>query len=134
MRVVFDTNILISALLFPGGRAEEALLRVIEGKDRLVISKPIIHETLGVLARKFSRNKEELARIAVLLADIGEVVIPSSTLHVLADEPDNRILECAVEGSADAIVSGDRAMLRPGNYAGIPILSLAAYLQSQPAD
>ena len=54
MRVVFDTNIFISALLFPGGRAEEALLRVIEGKDQLLVSRSLIHELVGVLAKKFS--------------------------------------------------------------------------------
>jgi len=55
MKVVFDTNILVSALVFPGGRAEAALLRIIEEPDQLLLSKPILDELLGVLARKFSR-------------------------------------------------------------------------------
>jgi predicted nucleic acid-binding protein len=56
VRVVFDTNILVSALVFPGGRGEAALQRIIEEQDELVLSKPIVDELLGILARKFSRD------------------------------------------------------------------------------
>lgn len=59
MKVVFDTNSLVSAVVFPGGRADIALRRVIEEHDRLLISKPILDELLGILARKFSRDPEE---------------------------------------------------------------------------
>ncbi|MBI3044233.1 MAG: PIN domain-containing protein [Betaproteobacteria bacterium] len=74
MKVVFDTNILVSALVFPGGRAEAALLRIIEEHDQLLLSKPILDELLGVLARKFSRDAEELARTAVLLSELALTV------------------------------------------------------------
>ena len=53
MRVVFDTNIFVSALILPGSRAEQALTRIIEGTDHLILSKSILDELLGVLARKF---------------------------------------------------------------------------------
>jgi len=129
MRVVFDTNIFISALVFPGGRAEAALLRIIEGKDQLITSKAIIQEVLSVLARKFSRNKEELARTAVFLAELGELAHPRKRINILADEPDNRILECALAGQADVIVTGDQAMLQLGEYRGPPILRLSEYLK-----
>jgi len=76
VRVVFDTNIFISALLFPGGNGEQALLGVIEGSDRLVVSRPIIGELLEVLARKFARDREELARVALFVHDIAEEVTP----------------------------------------------------------
>ncbi|MGH8652456.1 MAG: PIN domain-containing protein [Gammaproteobacteria bacterium] len=76
MRVVFDTNIFVSAFVLPGSRAEAALLRVVEGKDHFIVSKPIIDEILAVLARKFSRHREELARLAVFLAEIAELVHP----------------------------------------------------------
>lgn len=56
--VVFDTNILISALVFPGGRGEAALRRIIEEQDELVLSKPILDELRGTLARKFPRDAE----------------------------------------------------------------------------
>ena len=71
MKVVFDTNVLVSALVFPGGRSEEALRRIIEERDQLVISKPILDELLGILARKFSRDAEELAHVAVFLSNLA---------------------------------------------------------------
>lgn len=129
MRVVFDSNILIAALLFPGGRAEAAVANIFEGHDDLFISRPIITEVLSVLASKFSRDKEELSRVAVLLGEMGQIVKPSRHLSVFRDEPDNRILECAVEGNAEVIVTGDKAMLSIGEYEGIRLMTLAEYLE-----
>jgi len=129
MRVVFDSNILIAVLLFQGGRAEAAVANILDGVDNLVISRPIIQEVLSVLASKFSRDKEELSRVAVVLGEMGQIVEPSRRLSVLRDEPDNRILECAVEGKAEAIVTGDKAMLAIGEYEGIRLVTLADYLK-----
>jgi putative PIN family toxin of toxin-antitoxin system len=87
------------------------MARIVDSVDELVISKAIIDELLSVLARKFSKNADELARVAVFLTDLASVVRPRRRLQVLADEPDNRILECALTARADAIVTGDSAML-----------------------
>ena len=129
MKVVFDTNILVSALVFPGGRADIALRRIIEGQDQLLPSKPILDELLGILARKFSRDAEELAHVAVFLSDLSVIVKPRRKLAVLADEPDNRILECAVTGGADSVVTGDKAILALRNFRKVKMLSLRAYLE-----
>ena len=128
MRVVFDTNIFVSALIFPRSRAEEALTRVIEGTDRLILSKAILDELLAVLARKLSRDGEELARVAVWLGDLAEWVRPTRRLTVAADDADNRILECALAGKAEAIVTGDRELLRLESFEGIRIVTLREYL------
>ena len=128
MRVVFDTNILVSALTLPGGLGDAALRRIVRGEDALAISRPIVDELLSVLARKFSFDREALSRVAVFLADLGEVVEPRQSLGVLADEPDNRILECADAAAADLIVTGDRAMLAKAEFRGIRIVSLRDYL------
>jgi len=128
VRVVFDTNILISAIVFPGGNGEAALQKFIEGTDHLLISKPLLYELLEVLGRKFSRDREELSRVAVFLGDLAEMVNPRSKIRVLDDEPDNRILECARAGQANAIVTGDRAMLKYKHYQQIKIISLKSYL------
>jgi putative PIN family toxin of toxin-antitoxin system len=130
VKAVLDTNIFISALALPGGQAEKAVLAAVEGRFDLAISKPIIHEVLGVLARKFARDPEELARVAVFLSELGEVVQPRKTLHVLRDEPDNRILECALTAHAKVIVTGDRAMLDLGEYKGVRIVTLREFLES----
>ena len=129
MKVVFDTNILVSALVFPGGRADIAFRQIIEERDRLLLSKPILDELLGILARKFSRDTEELAHVAVFLSDLSIVVKPRRKLAVLADEPDNRILECAVSGGADAIVTGDKVLLGLKAFRKVKLLSLRAYLE-----
>ena len=128
MKAVFDSNIFVSALAIPGGQAERAVDLVIDGRVSLAISKPIIHEVLGVLAHKFSRGPEELARTAVFLSDLAELVAPRRKLAVLDDEPDNRILECAAAADADIIVTGDRAMLNLKAYGQIRFLSLRQWL------
>ncbi len=130
MRVVFDTNIFVSAFAIPGGLAEKAIMRIIEGRDVLILSREIIDELLSTLARKFSKDTEELSRVAVYLDEIAILIKPSKSLSILKDTPDNRILECAVEGMADAIVTGDKALLRLKNYEGIRIISLREYVSS----
>lgn len=128
MKAVFDTNIFVSALVFPGGRAEVAVLKAINGDVEILISKPIINETLEVLARKFDRNAEELARVAIFFSELGKLVSPKIKLKILSDEPDNRILECAVAGHADIIVTGDRTMLRLSEYKKVKIIALKDFL------
>ena len=128
MKVVFDTNILISALVFPGGKGEAALLRIVKEQDQLIISRPILDDLLGVLGRKFARDAEELAHAAVFISELGILVRPRQKLHVLTDDPDNRILECAIAGQADAIVTGDKALLKLRKYRSVRILGLQDYV------
>jgi uncharacterized protein len=128
VKAVLDTNIFVSALALPGGQAEKALTAAAEGRFELAISKPIIHEVIEVLARKFDHDTEALARTALLLAELGTVVHPRKTLHVLSDAPDNRILECAATAHAQVIVTGDRAMLALKEYKAIRVLTLRAFL------
>ena len=130
MKVVFDTNVLVSALVFPGGRGETALQRIVEEKDQLVISKPILDELLGILGRKFARDAEALSHVAVFLTELSLSVRPRQRLHVVKDDPDNRILECAVTGHAGVIVTGDRALLALREYQGVRIISLREYLDT----
>jgi uncharacterized protein len=128
LKAVFDSNIFVSALAIPGGQAERAIDLVIDGRVNLCLSREIIHEVLGVLARKFSKDPEELARTAVFLSDLADVVAPRKKLKVLKDDPDNRVLECALTAHADVIVTGDRAMLDLEKFRGTRILSLRRFL------
>ena len=130
MRVVLDTNVLIAALVFPGGQGELALRRTIEGRDQLRLSAAILDELLSVLGCKFSRDAEELAHVAVFLSDLAVTVAPRRRLRVLADDPDSRILECALAGQVDAIVTGDKALLALREFGGIPLMTLRAYLEA----
>jgi uncharacterized protein len=128
VRAVFDTNIFVSALALPGTRAELAIRRVVEGADVLLLSRPIVEELMRVLAVKFRQDPEQLARTAVFLWDLAEIVHPRRRLHVLKDDADNRILECAVSGNADVIVTGDRAMLALGSHGDVRVITLREYL------
>jgi putative PIN family toxin of toxin-antitoxin system len=131
VRVVFDSNIYISALTLPGGQAEKALFRILDGTDTLLISKPILDEVLSILARKFSHDRDELSHVAITLTEMAEVVKPGHAIKVLADDPDNRILECAEEGDADYIVTGDKAMLNLKQHRGVRIIPLREYLSGK---
>ena len=130
MKVVFDTNILVSALVFPGGRGEAALQRIVEEKDQLLLSKPILDELLGILGRKFARDAEALSHAAVFLTELSLPIKPRQRLRVVKDDPDNRILECAVAGDAGIIVTGDKALLALREYKGVRVITLREYLDN----
>ena len=129
MRAVFDSNILISALTLPGGQGDRALTAVLAGDVTLILCKPILGEVLRILGAKFSRDAEELARVAVFLGDLAEWVEPKTTISLLKDRPDNRILECAHAAGAEYIVTGDRAMLDLGRFENSEIISLRSFLE-----
>ena len=84
---------------------------------------------LNVLTRKFKHDSEGVARTALLLAEMGEILATKQRLRLLTDDPDNRILECAVAGAADLIVTGDRELLDLKQFQGIRIVSLRSYLE-----
>ena len=128
MRVVFDSNVYVSAFATPDGVAGQALVAATEGRFQLALSEPILMEVLAVLSRKFARAPEQLARVALFMASAAEMVKPVGRIHAPADDPDNRILECAAAANADVIVTGDRAMLALGTFEGIAILSLRQFI------
>ena len=128
MRVVFDTNIFIPAFITPGGRAETALLRAVNGEAKLFTSVPIMTETARKLREKFHWDDEHITAAVRHAAAVGLIVKPGLTLKVLADDPDDRILECALEAKADVIVTGDRHLLDLREYNGVAIITLREFL------
>src|SRR5256885_956933 len=82
------------------------------------------------LARKFSRDAEGLARVAVFISTIATFVSSRRRLHVVRDEPDNRVLKCALTGRAQPIVTGDHALLALENFRGVRLLSPREYLDT----
>ena len=74
------------------------------------------------------------AAIRAKLEEVAAVVTPETVVHVIQDDPDdNRVLECAVAGRADIIVSGDRHLLKLGANAGIPIVTVREFLEASEA-
>ena len=128
-RVVFDTNIYISAFITPGGRSEAAFLRAVKGELELFTSVPILTELARKLRGKFRWDDEHVTAAIRHVAGAARVVKPTERLTVLADEPDNRILECAREAKSELIVTGDRHLLTLGEYEGIGIITLAKFLE-----
>lgn len=128
MRVVFDTNIYISALAIPGGQAEDAYLKAVQGEFQLLTSVPILTETAAVLQRKFDWSEEKVRAAVQAIAHVATIVVSATHLTVVKDEPDNRILECAVTGEADVIVTGDRHLLLLKQYQGIRVTRLVDFL------
>lgn len=123
-RAVFDTNVLVSAYAFGGVPA--ALMRAaIVGDVELVTSPALLAELARVLADKLDFDAPRVDDVIRQVARVAAVVRPHARLTVIADEPDNRVLECAVEGRADMIVSGDRHLLDLGEFEGVRIVTVA---------
>jgi len=129
VRVVFDTNIFISAFVIPGGNAEEAYLHAVRGTFTLYSSIAILTETANTLRTKFEWSDEKALRLLESVSRTAVVLRTRPHLHIVKDEPDNRILECALLAEADSIVTGDRHLLSLKQFRGISILKLADFLR-----
>ena len=126
-RITLDTNEWVGAFNF-GGQALSVIHGAIAGDVEIAISEPILQETLRVLREKFDWQPYRLHALAERLRKICIVVDPKQTETVLADEPDNRILECAKESASDSILTEDGAMLRLKSFHGIPIMTMREFL------
>ena len=129
-KVVLDTNVLISAIVF-GGKPRDVFNRIIKGQIRLAISKDILDEMEGVLSgKKFQYPEQVIRSIRNALEDFAEFVTPQKAVKKIKDDPDdNRILECALESGAQLIISGDHHLLELKQYRNIKILSPSDFLR-----
>lgn len=127
--VVLDTNTLVSGLGWSG--APSVIVDgVLAGALLMVSSPPLLAELERVLAYpKLAHVFSDPSTIARRIGTVADVVEPAGTLAVVADEPDNRVLEAAVEAHVDAVVTGDGGLLALKSYDGIPIMSAAAFLE-----
>ena len=134
IRAVFDTNVIISGVTAQSGSPHELLQAWRRGKVIVLTSEAITNEVVEVLQRPFFQekrhlNEEDVAGIRHLLMTDAVVVFPENCLDVVHDDPDdNRILECAVGGNADYIVSGDHHLLAVKWYRGIRIVTVRDFL------
>lgn len=123
MRVVFDTNIFISAFVIPGGNAEKAYLHAVRGAFELITSVAILTETANTLSTKFAWSGAEIEELLRTISTRATVLKTRPYIDVLRDEPDNRILECALLAEA-----GDQHLLSLKEYQGVAIIKLADFL------
>ena len=129
-KVVFDTNVYISAFITRGGKAEQAWKLALEGKVEVFTSVAILTEMAGKLREKFHWRDELIKATIKHIAKTAKVIKPSIKINILADEPDNRILECAQGAGAEIIVTGDKHLLDLVSFKGIKISRIADFLKS----
>ena len=134
MKVVLDTNVLISAALRAGSPPYRILRAWRAGQFSVVCSQDLLDEVVQVLARPRIARRTEWSEAdrAALFADLREVSVwvePQSQIRLItADPADNRVLEAAIAGQADYIVSGDQHLLEIGEYQGVLIVTPARFV------
>lgn len=130
MRAVLDTNVIVSALIFPGGPPETVYRSALEGRIQHITSRPLLIELGRVLVAKFGWERDRAEQAVAQVARVSEVAAPAETVHEIAEDPaDDRVLEAAEAGGADVIVSGDRHLLKLGTWRSIEIERPAQFLR-----
>ncbi|MEK7083924.1 MAG: putative toxin-antitoxin system toxin component, PIN family [Patescibacteria group bacterium] len=128
-RIVLDTNVWLSALVF-GGKPRQIVELFARGLVSVVASEEILTEMRRSVARAFPDFMDDLARMEMLIAQDADMVeLGSVTIGVCRDPDDNRILETAILGDCKYVVSGDEDLLALGGYEGIRILNPGDFLQ-----
>lgn len=128
MKVVYDTNIFISALIFPGEKPVKAFNLILEGAIFVCSSPAILHELWRILKEKFGWDEVRLMDLLHLLGDTLIITKPRIRLKVAVHDADNRVLECALDSGAEYIVTGDRHLLDLGSYQNVKIVKLSDFL------
>ena len=128
MRVVFDSNILVSGLLWRGA-PYRCVVAIRAGLAELVVSPPILAELHRVLVAKFEHTEAEAEEAVSFIQTSATPVEISGTLQVVQDDPDDdKFLETAQVGGAAYVVSGDRHLLALGSYRGISVTRARTFL------
>jgi len=134
MKITIDTNVLISGSLWTG--ASDKILEKIENKEiDLILSNDIIGEFSEVLNYEEIKNKIidkglEIKRTVEKIISFSTIIEPSEKLDVITEDPDdNIILECAVEGNVDFIISQDKHLLNLKEFRGIKIITPSDFLK-----
>ena len=129
MKVVLDTNVIISALNFPGN--ERTVLELARrGRFQVHVSLFILEEVTGLLVGKLGWDEERAAETVLVIENAATVIEPPRVLEVIAGgQADNRVLDCAMAANADYLVTGDRLHLLPiGKHQGARIVNAPRFL------
>ena len=129
MKVVFDTNIFISAFVIPGAKAEAAYSHALRKDFTLYPSVAILTETAQKLEKKFGWQQDKIVSLLKAIAKVAIAIKTEPHLHHLTDEPDNRVLECAEAVGADFIVTGDKHLLFLKRFQNTNVIELSDFLK-----
>jgi uncharacterized protein len=128
IRVVLDTNVYLSGIIF-GGNSRHILDLVLAKDLELVASPAILLEITQKLQKKFKWSKDQILLVVKSLGKVARMVNPEKRLNAIkADKSDNRIIEAAVGGKARFIVTGDKHLLQLKKYQKIQIVTPAQFL------
>ena len=128
IRIVLDTNVYISALLF-GGKPADVILLARDREGIFIYSSPyILEEVRKVLSEKFNWPEDKARELHDLLATRARLVDAQERIFDIQDDADNRVLECAVSSRAHYIVSGDKHLLDLKEFRSISIIKPAEFL------
>ncbi len=131
IKVVLDTNVYFPAYQGARGVPFELWRRAVRREYSLLVSPEIIRELAGALRSRLRRPEAEIVVQLKLMARVATMVEPKITLQIIqADPDDDRILECALAGGADLIVSGDRHLTKLKDFRGIGIARPADFLRT----
>jgi len=132
VRIVIDTNVLISATFWTG-KPKQLLNKVRRGEITFLTSESLLNELREVLIREdkpFKLSPEEAQRIVETIRGLAEMVETWSELNECRDEKDNRVLECAVDGGAMYIISGDLHLLELKSFKNIKVVTVSKFLSN----
>lgn len=135
MRVVLDTNVIVSGSISPHGVPGRLLAAWEAQTFDLLVSAALLIEYRRALGyekvrSRHRKNDAELDELIGRYRRFGTLIEPEERLAVVAGDPDDdRVLECAVAGKATQIVTGDPHLLRLGSYREIPILTPRAFVE-----
>jgi putative PIN family toxin of toxin-antitoxin system len=133
LQITADTNIFISGLNFAGNLRR--ILKLAEaGVVHLTVSDAILSEIQSDFRRqKFGWPEVEIERALKQISQFSEHVEPSQRIDVITEDPtDYRILECAIAGKSEHLVTGDNHLLKLKQFAGTSIISPADFLRFRP--
>ena len=126
-RVVLDTNIIISSVFYRGN-PYEVVIRGILGEYQLIISSEILDEVVDKLRNKFDFPEENIQELMDILLTYCHVVKTITKFDIVRDKKDNKIIECAFDGKADYIITGDTDLLELKEFKDIKILNAKDFL------
>lgn len=130
MRVVFDTNVYISAFVIPGSLSDDAYRRARSGDVELFTSVAILTELASKLREKFDWNEDRIRAALRSISRTAQVVKTTPHLSIVRDTTDNRVLECAEEVDAELIVTGDPHLLRLRRFGRAGIVRVSTFLRT----
>jgi putative PIN family toxin of toxin-antitoxin system len=132
LKVVFDTNVIVSAALYEKGLPALLLSLGLEDKVRFFVSPSLLNEYEAVLKRpRFKLDHREITELMRKIHRKALIVTPAKRLKIIkADEPDNRILECAIKANADFIITGNKRHFPFEEFRGSKIVTPREFINS----